>query len=300
MTLVSYETHIVLVNYKTIDLTVKAVVSVAMHCSKAFVTIVDNSEDQVEWENLCSIFEISSIGLSKISVNFLGLKLTLIKAAKNSGFGGGCNLALAQNTMTSKYIWFLNTDCLLTSNALDPLILAMEKEKYGLVSSLIYDMPDDDDGFTKPILQVSRVIDFLGFFRNISNHSLRQFDENGFIRSAYIYGASFLVKSADFFAVKGFDENYFMYLEETDLAFRIMKHTSKTCCFVPNSKVFHFGGASGKANARKMYLISNNYLYFVKKNYSGFKKVAGYVWYTAKLSKNLIASLRNNTFYMWF
>src|SRR5678816_2616934 len=50
----------------------------------------------------------------------------------------------------------------------------------------------------------------------------------------------------------GFDPSFFMYFEEVDLAFRMLKAGWETH-FSPDARITHFGGASTRYQRRAMY-----------------------------------------------
>lgn len=69
-----------------------------------------------------------------------------------------------------------------------------------------------------------------------------------------------------------FDENYFAYIEDVDVAFRLQKNNYQTL-FIPSAIVNHLGGATsnrmGNFRAKQTF---KNWIYFIFKNYS-FKEI---------------------------
>ena len=65
-----------------------------------------------------------------------------------------------------------------------------------------------------------------------------------------------------------FDEHYFAYIEDVDVAFRLQKHGYKTL-IIPSATANHLGGATsnrmGNFRAKQTF---NNWIYFILKNYS--------------------------------
>lgn len=77
------------------------------------------------------------------------------------------------------------------------------------------------------------------------------------------------VKKIVFEDLNGFDEHYFMYIEDMDLCYRA-KQKGYTVVFDPHVKVLHVGqGSSNRAFAIKH--IYKNLLYFYKKHKSSFE-----------------------------
>ncbi len=79
-------------------------------------------------------------------------------------------------------------------------------------------------------------------------------------------GAALLVRTDEYFAAGGLDADFFAHMEEIDLCCRIHARGWRICC-VPDSMVFHVGGASlDKSDPRKTYLNFRNNLLLLHKN----------------------------------
>jgi hypothetical protein len=65
----------------------------------------------------------------------------------------------------------------------------------------------------------------------------------------WVPGASMMVRWEVFQAVGGFDENYFLYFEETDFSYRAKREGIATW-YVPESRVMHIAGQSTKVTER--------------------------------------------------
>ena len=282
------QVQVIIVNYKTASLTIECVESLLAFTTPDVITIVDNSECDQEVKSLLTFFNINenSVHQENQWVRTINdITLELIVSSKNLGFGGGCNIGVFKTMFPQKYLWFLNSDCLLFNDALTPLLTILQKHNgFKLISSIIADPPTKKN-FTELELniQVSGVKNFLGLFFNTKSNS--KIYSNDYLPSDFIYGASFLLSREDYIMVNGFDESYFMYLEETDLAFRIKKASRKECCFSSKSIVLHHKGSS-RLDTNKQSLITNNYLKFIKKNYEGIQLFFGYIWYFLKILKN--------------
>jgi GT2 family glycosyltransferase len=65
-----------------------------------------------------------------------------------------------------------------------------------------------------------------------------------------------------------FDQHYFAYVEDVDVAFRLQKRGFKTL-LIPNALVYHLGGATtNKMGNFRATQIFKNWIYFIVKNYS--------------------------------
>ena len=67
----------------------------------------------------------------------------------------------------------------------------------------------------------------------------------------WVSGASFLARAAAFDAVGGFDERYFMYVEDLDLCWRL-RQVNWVCAYLPAASVTHRGGLSSRQHPYRM------------------------------------------------
>lgn len=74
-----------------------------------------------------------------------------------------------------------------------------------------------------------------------------------------------LIRKADYEAVKGFDADYFMYVEDVDLC-KKMKNRGKNCVFQSNLSYIHFVGFN---NSRENLLLKG-YEIYASKHFSKF------------------------------
>jgi GT2 family glycosyltransferase len=79
-------------------------------------------------------------------------------------------------------------------------------------------------------------------------------------------GAAAMYPRQAFLDVGGFDVDFFAYLEDVDLAFRL-RHQGYRCLYVPNARVFHIGSASqGKESEFAIYHSQRNMTWLYLKN----------------------------------
>jgi GT2 family glycosyltransferase len=74
-----------------------------------------------------------------------------------------------------------------------------------------------------------------------------------------------------FQVIGGFDENFFMYSEETDLCLRAKRQGCRIF-FFPDAAIIHLGGQSSIENRVEMFgNIHRGKLQFYRKHFSGFE-----------------------------
>ena len=82
----------------------------------------------------------------------------------------------------------------------------------------------------------------------------------------WVSGAAMFIRLKDYQNVGGLDKDFFAHMEEIDLCWRL-KSRGKELMYVPQSKVYHVGGATlNKDNPRKTFLNFRNNLLMLYKN----------------------------------
>jgi len=157
----------------------------------------------------------------------------LLQTGSNLGFGGGCNAgirhALARG---ADYVWLINSDSSAHPQALSGLVrVADENPKIGSVGSVLYEV---DDVEQVQLWGGGRVQLWTGQSRH----------QRGPGPLDFISGASVLLRSSALEAVGLFDQStFFMYWEDTDLAFRLRK-AGWLLSVATDSKLWHKQSAS--------------------------------------------------------
>jgi GT2 family glycosyltransferase len=157
--------------------------------------------------------------------------ICLIRSAANIGFGGGNNIG-AYNA-NGKYLAFLNPDTQVEPGWLDSLILALENEPIaGLATSkiLLLNNPDRINTCGND-MHISGITLCRGM-----NEPRNAFSEQ--IEVSAISGTSFIIRKDLFTALGGFDEHFFLYMEDTDLSLRA-RLAGYRCLYIPESIVHH-------------------------------------------------------------
>jgi GT2 family glycosyltransferase len=164
-----------------------------------------------------------------IEINFS--EVTLIRSQTNLGFGAGNNLAA--RSARGRYLIFLNPDTLVEEGWIEALLVQLESNtQAGLVTSriLLADEPNR-------INACGNAVHFTG---------LTLCRGLGQSREAYskveevnaISGAAFAACHELIDALNGFDEDMFLYMEDTDLSWRA-RMLGWRCFYTPDSIVRH-------------------------------------------------------------
>ncbi len=137
----------------------------------------------------------------------------LLQTGANLGFSGGCNVGIRTAlNISADYIWLLNNDTVPASSALAELVFTAELDKTaGAIGSVMSYLQNPNE------IQAwggGRVNIFTG--RTIHAHS-PQSDE----WFDYLTAASVLLRRAAVEEIGLFDEEFFLYWEDTDYSYRL-------------------------------------------------------------------------------
>lgn len=163
-----------------------------------------------------------------------------IKSSKNLGFGKGHNLVLP--FLTTNYHAIVNPDVIIQEDVLFNIINYMNNNhSIGMVVPKITDIKGN---FLHVYRKYPTVFDmFIRMFcRNFfkkrqANHSLMDNDFTKPFNVPFAQGSFFVVRTELLNKLQGFDERFFMYLEDVDLCRRINKFSK--IMYYPYSTVIH-------------------------------------------------------------
>lgn len=167
---------------------------------------------------------------------------------RNSGFGHGCNLGVAQ--ASGQQLLFMNPDVVASCDDINRMreikaqhdigILAPQQvSTSGKPQKVFDDFPSLAN--QSKILKVLLRILMPSRFANPRAHytTLTECD--------WVTGSVLLIDHADFDAIGGWSEEYFMYGEDTDLC-RKAHDVGLTVAFTPDVEVVHAHGGSSRIN----------------------------------------------------
>jgi GT2 family glycosyltransferase len=222
------------------------------HASVNHITVIDNgSEDG------------SDVGLEDFS-NF-----TLIRANTNLGFGKACNLGAVN--ANGKYILFLNPDAAVYTSTLLRAEAFMEDPVNSRVGICGVQLQDEAGNISRSCARFPTVASFLanavGLDKLLTNrgHLMKEWDHAENRQVDHVIGAFFMVRREVFEALQGFDEQFFLYLEDLDFSLRAHQAGWQSV-YLADVQAFHAGGGTSKQiKARRLfYSLRSRMLYAFK------------------------------------
>ncbi len=229
---------IIIVSYNTADLLTPCIESILKQTGVSFeIIVIDNNSP----DNSLAVLE-----------NFKD-KINIIASPENLGFGKANNKAFQQSQ--GRYLFILNPDTELQAiNDLQTLVKFMDQNpNYGLIGTRIINSNQSE---TLPQNE------YPGERYVTSPFSALPGD------IAWVLGASMITHREIFSKINGFDEDYFLYGEDTDLCLRI-RQLGYQIGYLKEVTIKHIGRASERKTAPfDLWRKKRNGLYlFIKKHY---------------------------------
>jgi GT2 family glycosyltransferase len=200
--------------------------------------------------------------------------LRLIRAEENLGFGKACNLGAAYTN--SEFLLFLNPDACVFPDSVNKVISFMqtaENAKTGICGVQLIDEEGriarscarfpSTTNFISHTTGIDRIIPRMGYFMSEWDHeATKQVD--------HVIGAFFMVRRQVFDQVQGFDETFFLYLEDLDFSYRA-KQLGWSSIYLADVQAFHAGGGtSRKVKAKRLFYSLRSRILYAFKHFNLF------------------------------
>ncbi len=293
---------IVIVNYNVASLLEQCLLSVRAAVERlrdqTEVWVVDNASVDGSVEMLRQRFEW----------------VRLIASERNLGFSAGNNLAISQ--CSGEYILLLNPDTLLPENALERSLAEMDSDpKIGGLGIRMVDgqgryWPESKRGLPELGTALFKIIGLSSLFptsRVFARYYLGHLSPERDADVEILSGAYFMLRKSALDEIGSLDERFFMYGEDIDLSYRLLKAGYRNR-YLSEPQIVHYKGESTKKSSlRYVYVFYQAMALFVEKHpeigggplYSGFIRAA--IWLRAALSwsKRIVGRLSLPLFDFW-
>lgn len=167
--------------------------------------------------------------------------VVLIENKNNDGFSKGNNIGVAM--AKGDYICILNPDTVVSEDAFSKLLqFIKQQDNPGIVGCRLIDgtghyLPESKRNIPHPQVALKKLLG------NPYAYYANQVDEFGIGDVPIFVGAFMLMKKEVYEAVGGFDEDYFMYGEDVDISYKILRAGYKNY-YNGNVSIIHYKGES--------------------------------------------------------
>lgn len=244
------ELSVIIVNYNGLKYLKKCLESLTQKLSGIVfeIVIIDNDSK----DESCSF----------IKQNFPTIKL--IESKINFGFGKGNNEAVKQ--ASGEYLLLINNDTIVLDD-LSPALDVLKNDKS--IGVLGINMLNANEDYIPAAGNFPNIKNMFRFQKLLDLGS--EFQKGIFLKNQYevdwLSGSFLLMPKKVFQEIKGFDEDYFMYVEDVDFCKKIADSGYKRV-FLSTLSYIHFVGFSAKKNP----MLVKGYKIYIKKHFNGLKK----------------------------
>jgi GT2 family glycosyltransferase len=213
-------------------------------------------------------------GSSDGSIEFLrnAHDVELVPVGRNIGFAAGCNLGAGR--ASAEFILFLNPDAFLMVRSLARPLDFMRNPENASVGIVGIQLIGDDGKvqrscarFPKPISFVAKSLGVAAVVKSLDFH-MQNWDHSETTGVDHVIGAFYLIRRGVFEGLGGFDERFFVYLEDLDLSLRASKLGYATV-YLADAQAFHAGGGtSHQVKARRLFYSLRSRLQYAAKHFS--------------------------------
>ncbi len=260
---------VVIVNYKTADLTVACLQSLHDERSGTVpfrVVLVEGcSGDGPQLRRV-----IDARGWSAW--------VTLLMADKNGGFAFGNNIGIREAMAWAcppEYVMLLNPDTEVRAGAIDALVSFMHERPQAGIAGSSFEGPDGDPWpiafrFPSIVSELDRGLRLGWLSRVLRSRVVPMSMSDRCEPVDWVSGASMLVRRSMLDQIGPMDDGFFLYYEEVDLC-RRARRAGWQCWYVPQSRVMHISGQSTGVSSKGVkrrpmpaYWFESRRRYFVK------------------------------------
>ena len=225
---------VVMVTYMTGPALFEAISAVIQDTDVCELIIVDNGNDLETRRKLGEFAKANN-------------KIQILQGHGNIGFSKANNLGA--KSASGDYLLFLNPDAILRESTLRKLVLCGSRLKGPWISGAMLRLMNGNEqcGARRDLLTPWRAfISFsplhkLPFFDSVHRHKDPVPSEP--IPMPVVSGACMLMERAGFESIGGFDEDYFLHVEDIDIC-RRASNQGGDVYFVPDAEVSHYGSTS--------------------------------------------------------
>ncbi len=196
--------------------------------------------------------------------------IKLIENPTNAGFPKGNNLGVAQ--AKGEYLCILNPDTVVAEDTFTKILaFAQSKPNLGIVGCKLIDgtghfLPESKRGIPTPWVAFTKVIGLYKLSDAFGKYYASHLGQNQTGKVEILVGAFMLMKTQTYREVGGFDEDCFMYSDDIDLSYMVLK-TGKTNYYFHEASVIHYKGESTVRDGLYMKRFREAMDFFYKKHF---------------------------------
>lgn len=203
-------------------------------------------------------------------------RVRLVDNPGNPGYASACNRGIAATSQP--YVFILNSDVEFLSDGLEAVLDHMDSDPgIGALGPMVL----NSDGSAQmscrrfPSMLENLVHGFLGEVWPgnpfTSSYQMKEMCRDESCEVDWVSGAAMLLRREAARRVGGFDESYFMYVEDVDICWRLREAGYRVVYDPAMRLLHHIGRTSSQQSVRMLYHHHRSMFIFFRKRYSGLR-----------------------------
>lgn len=242
------KTSIIIINYKTPELTINCIQSLFAlpNPENREIILIDNASNDGSIE--------------KVEAKF-GNKIKIIKNKTNLGFAGANNQGAAM--ASGEFLVFLNSDTIIQDNFLSKCAkILSDNSEIGIISPRLK-LPNGEN-------QKASFGKFPTLYSLLTQKTKNEPQINNqadFHLSDWVSGCALMISQKLFKELGGWDDHFFLYYEDIDICKRATLQGYKSAIALKTS-IIHLGGQSLEISSKKKNIYYQSQDYYFRKYYN--------------------------------
>ncbi len=201
-------------------------------------------------------------------------QIKLLQNKENVGFPKGNNIGVAQ--AKGEYICILNPDTVVAEDTFTKVLaFAKTKANLGIVGCKLIDgtgnfLPESKRGIPTPWVAFTKIFGLYKVFPKnkwFNQYYAQHISENETGKVEILVGAFMVMQRNLYNEIGGFDENCFMYSDDIDLSYMVLKK-GKSNYYLHETTVIHYKGESTIRDGKYMKRFQEAMNFFYKKHFN--------------------------------
>lgn len=196
--------------------------------------------------------------------------IKLIENQDNLGFPKGNNIGVAQ--ANGEYICILNPDTVVAEDTFSKILNTKNWQlNTGIIGCKLIDgagnfLPESKRGVPTPWVAFTKIFGLYKISNYFGKYYAQHLSENESGKVDILVGAFMMMKRELYLKVGGFDENCFMYSDDIDLSYLVLK-AGKSNYYFHETSVIHYKGESTVRDGTYMKRFREAMQFFYKKHF---------------------------------
>jgi len=202
-------------------------------------------------------------------------QVKLIESKINTGFSKGNNIAIKESC--GEYVLLLNPDTLVEEDTFEKVVNFMDAHPDGgglgvkMVDGKGVFLPESKRSLPTPLVAFYKIFGLSNLFprsKRFGRYHLGHLSNDKNHEIEILAGAFMMLRKSVLNEVGLLDEQFFMYGEDVDLSFRIIKAGYKNFYFSDTTIIHYKGESTKKSSVNYVFIFYNAMIIFAKKHFS--------------------------------